>query len=463
MTAPAPRVRFGLSARLLWLTVFFVMVAEVLIWAPSVARFRQDWLQERITRAHLATIAYAALPDDAPLLMGIGQKLLEQTDLRGIALKRGGRSALMVTDDMPPAVDATFDLRRGMFFVWIGDAFATLAGDGRRILRVLGTPPHAPDVLIEIILDESALRRDMLAFSARILTLSIVISLITAGLVYVSLHRLLVRPMRHITQSMVAFRADPEGAAVAAPDLIARTDEIGIAERELATMQDELRAALAQKTRLATLGAAVAKVNHDLRNTLATAMLVSDRLADSGDPEVRKVAPRLYDAMQRAVSLCSRTLNFVSDTRPAPARETVPLRALLDGVAAELAPAADAARITVAADPAEVVAADREQLHRALINLVLNALQAGARVVSLDARIDDGRARIRVADDGAGLEPKAREKLFQPFVGSARRGGAGLGLPIAREIARDHGGDLALVETGPTGTIFEMTLPAAVG
>lgn len=472
MTAPAPGVRFGLSARLLWLTVFFVMVAEVLIWAPSVARFRQDWLQERITRAHLATIAYAALPDDAPLLMGIGQKLLEQTDLRGIVLKRGGRSALMVTDDMPPAVDATFDLRQEMFFGWVGEAFATLAGDGRRILRVLGTPPHAPDVRIEIILDESALRRDMLAFSARILTLSIVISLITAGLVYVSLHRLLVRPMRHITQSMVAFRADPEGAAVAAPDLIARTDEIGIAERELATMQDELRAALAQKTRLATLGAAVAKINHDLRNTLATAMLVSDRLADSGDPEVRKVAPRLYDAMQRAVSLCSRTLNFVSDTRPAPAREAVPLRALLDGVAAELAPAAEAARIegtaeaariTVAADPAEAVAADREQLHRALINLVLNALQAGARVVSLDARIDDGRARIRVADDGAGLEPKAREKLFQPFVGSARRGGAGLGLPIAREIARDHGGDLALVETGPAGTIFEMTLPAAVG
>ena len=456
---PPGGVRFGLSARLLWLTVFFVMVAEILIWAPSVARFRLSWLEERVTRAHLATIAYAALPDDAPLL-DIGVKLLQQTELRGIVLKRGGRSALMVTDDMPPVVSATVDLRQEMFFGWVGEAVATLSGDGRRILRVLGTPANAPDLTIEIILDEADLRRAMLAFSGRILTLSIVISLITAGLVYVSLHRLLVRPMRHITASMVAFRADPEGAPTAAPDLVARTDEIGIAERELAAMQSELRAALAQKTRLATLGAAVAKVNHDLRNTLATAMLVSDRLADSGDPEVRKVAPRLCDAMQRAVSLCSRTLNFVSDARPAPVCETVPLRALLDGVAAELLPAAEGAEIKVAADPALAIAADPEQLHRALVNLVLNAIQAGAKTVTLAARRDDGRARIAVQDDGAGMADRVREKLFQPFVGSGRRGGAGLGLPIAREIARDHGGDLALVETGPQGTIFEMTLPA---
>ncbi len=457
---PSPGVRFGLSARLLWLTVFFVMIAEILIWAPSVARFRLSWLEERVTRAHLATIAYAALPDDAPLL-GIGIKLLEQTELRGIVLKRGGRSALMVTDDMPPAVNATVDLRRPMFLGWIGETFATLAGDGRRVLRVLGTPPNAPDLMIEIILDEADLRRDMIAFSTRILTLSIVISLITAGLVYVSLHRLLVRPMRHITQSMVAFRADPEGVPPPPPELSARTDEIGIAERELAAMQSELRAALAQKTRLATLGAAVAKINHDLRNTLATAMLVSDRLADSGDPEVRKVAPRLYDAMQRAVSLCSRTLDFVSDTRPQPSREPVPARALCESVAAELLPAAGAARIEVAADPALMLAADREQLHRALVNLVLNAIQAGARTVTLAAAREGGLARIAVRDDGAGLEPRARAKLFQPFVGSGRKGGAGLGLPIAREIARDHGGELVLVETGPEGTIFEMTLPAA--
>jgi signal transduction histidine kinase len=239
-----------------------------------------------------------------------------------------------------------------------------------------------------------------------------------------------------------------------------RGDEIGIASRELAAMQADLRAALRQKTRLATLGAAVAKVNHDLRNTLATAMLASDRLADSDDPEVRKVAPRLYDAMQRAVSLCSRTLNFVSDVRPLLRPAAVPVRALVEDVAAELGKTAGGARIQADAEAGFAVVADRDQLRRALVNLILNALQAGARHVRVQAGAAGGQARIRIADDGQGFSSGAKERLFQPFVGSGRREGTGLGLPIARDIARAHGGDLALIETGASGTVFELTLPA---
>ncbi|MCC7015997.1 MAG: HAMP domain-containing histidine kinase [Rhodospirillales bacterium] len=459
--APAgirPRVHFGLSARLLWLTIVFVMVAEVLIWAPSISNYRKSWLEERITRAYLATIAYAALPDDAPL-RALGQELLANTGLHGIGLTRDGRRSLMVVDDMPPAVDVVVDLREGMFVRWIGEAFDALWGEGSRVLRVLGHPEGAPDALIEIVLDEGPLRAGMIAFSARILTLSIAISLFAAGLVYLSLQWLMVRPMRRITEDVVAFRVDPEGA-IPPPADMDRGDEIGIASREFAAMQADLRAALRQKTRLATLGAAVAKVNHDLRNTLATAMLASDRLADSDDPEVRKVAPRLYDAMQRAVSLCSRTLNFVSDVRPALQLEAVPIRALVEEVASELTGKFDSARIAAEAETGFAVAADREQLRRALANLILNALQAGARTVRIAAGAAQGWARIRIADDGGGFSPGAKERLFQPFVGSGRREGTGLGLPIARDIARAHGGDLALIETGPQGTVFDLTLPA---
>ena len=459
--APRPRVRFGLSARLLWLTVFFVMVAEVLIWAPSISNYRKTWLEERITRAYLATIAYAALPDDAPL-RALGLQLLAHTGLHGIGLTRGGQRSLMVVDDMPPKIDAAVDLREGMFVKWLGEAFEALWGDGKRVLRVLGHPEGTSDVLIEIVLDEGPLRAGMIAFSARILTLSIAISLFAAGLVYLSLQWLMVLPMRRITGSMVAFRADPEGA-IPPTEAMERGDEIGIASRALAAMQADLRAALRQKTRLATLGAAVAKVNHDLRNTLATAMLASDRLADSDDPEVRKVAPRLYDAMQRAVSLCSRTLNFVSDVRPALKLEAVPVRALVEDVAAEFAGAAGGARIDAEAEAGFAVVADREQLRRALANLILNALQAGARHVRVAAGAAQGWARIRITDDGQGFNPGAKERLFQPFVGSGRREGTGLGLPIARDIARAHGGDLALVSTGPGGTVFELTLPAPEG
>ncbi|OHC80335.1 MAG: hypothetical protein A3G73_01235 [Rhodospirillales bacterium RIFCSPLOWO2_12_FULL_67_15] len=476
-----------MSARLLWLTVFFVMVAEVLIWAPSISNYRKTWLEERITRAYLATIAYAALPDDAPL-RALGLQLLAHTGLHGIGLTRGGQRSLMVVDDMPPKIDAAVDLREGMFVKWLGEAFEALWGDGKRVLRVLGHPEGTSDVLIEIVLDEGPLRAGMIAFSARILTLSIAISLFAAGLVYLSLQWLMVLPMRRITGSMVAFRADPEGA-IPPTEAMERGDEIGIASRALAAMQADLRAALRQKTRLATLGAAVAKVNHDLRNTLATAMLASDRLADSDDPEVRKVAPRLYDAMQRAVSLCSRTLNFVSDVRPALKLEAVPVRALVEDVAAELEGTGGAgrqdnrpgeksaagsfglgasapgggARIVVEAESDFAVVADREQLRRALANLILNALQAGARHVRVAAGAAQGWARIRITDDGQGFNPGAKERLFQPFVGSGRREGTGLGLPIARDIARAHGGDLALVSTGPGGTVFELTLPAPEG
>lgn len=473
----APRVRFGLSVRLLGLTVVFVMVAEVLIWAPSISNFRKNWLEERITRAYLATIAYVALPDSAPL-RALGQQLLLNTGLHGIGLTRDGHRSLMVMDDMPPAIDIVVDLRERMFARWIGEALEALWGDGKRVLRVIGRPEGAPDALIEIVLDEGPLRAAMLAFSWRILTLSIAISLFAAVLVYLSLQWLLVRPMRRITEDMVAFRADPEGSLPRPAEserggesrrvlslalLSERGDEIGIAGRELAAMQTDLRAALLQKTRLATLGAAVAKVNHDLRNTLATAMLASDRLADSDDPEVRKIAPRLYDAMQRAVSLCSRTLNFVSDSRPAPRIEAVQVGALVEDVASELTGKFDRARVAAETAPGFAVAADREQLRRALANLVLNALQAGARRVRVSAAADQGRARIRIADDGPGFDPGARERLFQPFVGSGRREGTGLGLPIARDIARAHGGDLALVESGPQGTVFELTLPAPEG
>mgnify|MGYP001029464504 CR=1 FL=1 len=167
----------------------------------------------------------------------------------------------------------------------------------------------------------------------RILGLSIVISLITAGAVYFSLQWLLVRPMRRITGGMARFQEDPEDETrIIVP--AARADELGIAERQLAVMQRDVRAALVQKQRLATLGAAVAKINHDLRNSLATAMLVHDRLADIDDPEVQKVTPRLFAAIDAAVGLCRQTLNYVGDGVAPGERAPVELRELVADVEA---------------------------------------------------------------------------------------------------------------------------------
>ena len=132
------------------------------------------------------------------------------------------------------------------------------------VMRVVGPAPMGGEFL-EIVLDEAPLRKAMLNFSVNILLLSLLISGITAMLVFFTLHYLLVRPMRRITENMIAFRADPENPARVIGDS-GRRDEVGTTERELAAMQREIASMLHQKSRLAALGLAVSKINHDLRN-----------------------------------------------------------------------------------------------------------------------------------------------------------------------------------------------------
>jgi signal transduction histidine kinase len=279
-------------------------------------------------------------------------------------------------------------------------------------------------------------------------------------LVYWVLQWWMVRPMARLTDSMMRFSANPEdeGTTVVPSG---RSDEIGIAERELAAMQREVRGALRQKTRLAAVGSAVAKIHHDLRNMLATAVLASDRLAGIDDPEVQRLVPRLYEAIDRAVTLTSRTLDFLREEAP-PLRESVfGVRDLLADVERSIR-TPDGAPPLLAADGSALdseIAGDRDQLFRVFTNLALNAAQAGATTMHIDAERVDSRVVIDVRDDGTGIPAKVRERLFLPFAGSGRHHGAGLGLVIAREIVVAHGGVLSLVESGAGGTTFRVELP----
>jgi signal transduction histidine kinase len=455
----ARRIGSGLSARLLVLTAAFVMLAEVLIYVPSIARFRLAWLGERLEAANLAALALKATPDYM-VSEELSNELLAGAGVRGIVLKRPEARSLMLSEKMPPSIDATYDLREATPFSLIWNAFSTLR-HGERALRVLqgfsdGSPGH-----IEIVLDEAPLRRGMVKYSINILTLSLVISLITAGLVYLALHILIVRPMRDLTRSIAVFRAAPE-ADLSVLQPAARGDEIGEAERELAAMQEELRQALRQKTRLAALGAAVSKINHDLRNMLATAHLLSDRLAASGDPEVRKITPTLIATVDRAIELCGQTLEYGRTEEPAPRRSRFALADLVEDVALHIGLPPDgriAWRNLI--EPGVEAEADRDQLFRVLLNLGRNAVQALERggAVRVSAERGEGRIAIELADDGPGLSPRAREKLFQPFAGSVKSGGAGLGLAIAWELVRAHGGELSLLKSDAAGTVFRLELP----
>ena len=448
----------SLSARLLVLTMFFVMLGEVLIFVPSVARFRMTYFENHLAAGHIATLSLEASEARA-LDQALTDRLLAQVGAQGVALHRPNGMELRLERADPPRPAATIDLTHPNIWLAIRGSFRTLFGDGNRVLRVLGPSTADSAETVEVLLDEAPLRAEMWDFGVRILQLSVVLSLVAAALVYVSLQWLLVRPMRRITANMMNFREDPEDASrvIAAGG---RRDEIGVAERELAVLQRTVRQALAQRARLAALGTAVTKVNHDLRNILATARLVTDGLAGSAAPEVRRVAPRLFDAIDRAVALCTRTLDFSREGTPPLALRRFPLAPLIDEVAPDLGLSEEGMAIECAIPPDLMIEADRDQLYRVLLNLARNAFEAGARRLRFAALRENGVIAIDIGDDGPGLPPKAQDNLFRPFFGSARPGGSGLGLAIARELARAHGGELTLVSTTGSGTVFRLTLPA---
>jgi signal transduction histidine kinase len=458
--AALPNFGWGLSARLLALTVCFVMVSEVLIYVPSIARFRADWLEQRLATAYLAILALEATPDfmiDPELEI----KLLDNAGARLIALHSRDGKNLLMRGSTPSSIiiDREINLSDQMPPTLIKDAFETLWVGGNRLLRVRGQTPRAGDAWIDMVLDEAPLRQAMISYSWRILGLSIVISLVSASMIFGALQLMLIRPMRNLTQRMVDFRANPEDSS---PDETAarRRDEIGVAAREFNQLQKQIRKALKQRERLAALGTAVSKINHDLRGVLATAQLVADRLSHSDNPEVKKMAPALVRSLDRAIALCSDTLNFTREGPAKPEYSRFPLAEVHGEVGESLGKYLNGT-VSLQADFAQdfAVTADRGQLYRVIHNLAENALQMGAHNVAVRARRADGKIEIEVADDGPGLQPKAVQSLFVPFKGSTRSGGTGLGLAIARELMRVQGGDLKLANNEATGATFVLELP----
>ena len=435
------------------------MLAEILIYAPSVSNFRITWLHDRLASADLAILALEAAPE-GNLSADLKSELLSRVDAFAIVLTRPDRRLLLYIQP-PPPVEITVDLRDGTLLGEIGNAFATLARRGNGVMRVIGESQQSSSMIVEVVLNEAQLRAEMFAYSRNILLLSIVISLFTATLLYLALQWLLVRPMRRITEGITEFSRDPQNAATGVKPS-ARDDEIGVAQSVLVEMQKDLRASLKQQERLAALGSAVSKINHDLRGILSTAVLMSDRLSALDSPEVKRIAGPLIQSIDRAINLCTQTLNFVRDEGPELHRGRFRLTELIDEVAADLAVLNEGLALANHIPSEIVVEADRDQLYRVFANLTRNASQVGAHVVAIKLGADgaeDGYLVVDVADDGPGMAKTARDGLFKAFAGSARKGGTGLGLVIARDVMRAHGGDIALLSSDDSGTVFRLTLP----
>ena len=448
----------SLSARLLVLTVFFVMLAELFIYAPSIARFRAAYLTDRLAYAHTAALVLQAAPTHA-VDPELETRLLSHIPAHGVELMLGPRATLMLGESMPPRVDLTVEMGRTAFFPLIWDAVGTLVQNRNRVLHVTGPSPTDPDVTVDLTMDEWPMRRAMLHYSGRILTLSVFISVLTAMLVFLTLRWLMVRPMAQLTAAMIRFGDEPENQnAIVRPSR--RADEIGRAERELASMQHALRVTLGQRAHLAALGEAVAKINHDLRNILGSAQLVSDSLADSDDPRVRQTAPTLVRAIDRAVGLCARLVEFARAGAPDLVLRPVDLGALI----ADVAETAGSGIVRFdRAGQGLFVEADREQLFRVFANLIGNAVEAGADRIDIEAEQGAGRVAVTLSDNGPGLARVALDNLFRPFRGSTKPDGSGLGLALAREIMHAHGAGIELVSSDPTGTVFRLDLAEGEG
>lgn len=455
----------SLSGRLLMLTVLYVMVAEVLIFVPSVGHYHRELLDNHIASAELAILPFTE-PGGDQLSGEVRTHLLNRAGAMSVLLTSSDRRELYQISDIPPKIDTTIDLTATPVGSNMLSALDCLWHDGNRILHVIA-PTRIKDVeSIGIVLGEQDIRAALIAYAGRIVVTGFIVSLVTAALVFLSLYLVLVRPMRRVTEAMVAFRDNPENPAniISAS---ARQDEIGIAERELAAMQRDLYGFLQQKTRLAALGAAVARIQHDLRNILANAQLASDRLSASEDPVVQKLAPRLVASIDRAVSLATNTLRYGRAEERAPQRKLLPLAPL----AAEAAEAAVEACITpldiaLTLDVPESleIDADAEHLYRIVLNLARNAVEALAGrgtpgVIAVRAERKGQRVVIDIEDNGPGIPESVQGRLFQPFATAARAGGSGLGLAIARDLARAHGGDITLVSTSDSGTVFRIEVP----
>lgn len=456
--------KLGLSSRLFFLTILFILLAEALIFLPSLANFRLAWLNERVEMAQTSVITLEAMMEPQ-VSDELSRNLLEQSNI--VAVVSGSQSGreLILSPAMEISGDVEMvDLRRSPMLPDIFGTLQTVFDPDIRFFRVLEDPRFDGD-FVEVIVEAAPLRAAMFDYAKRIIGLSLFISTFVGFLIYLSLLLIVVRPIRRITKSIERFRNDPrdwKSRILPTP----RRDEIGRAQNALSDMEGAVKSAMRERERLAGLGEAMAKINHDLRNSLTAAQIVSDGLTLSTDPRVQRTAPRLERAIERAITLAENTLQYGRAEPPQPKLERHALRQIIEEAAYEaLAEHADLMWINDVEDGVELEI-DLDHLHRIIVNLIRNAAQAIAADkarkttgrISIRSRAEMSRTHIEVIDDGPGIPAKIQESLFRPFSASGSRNGSGLGLAIARELATGMGGELKLVRTNAEGTVFELIL-----
>lgn len=460
----------GLQTKLIILTIAFVMIAEVLAFVPSVANTRLRWIEDRLNTAAAASVVV-----DGQQAMILPQEVqtdaLMATGTKAIILRKEGVSRVIASVDMPPEIHRHYHIDETGPVQAMVDAFDTLIFGGNRTIRVFGKVADDENIQIELVMEDKQLRLAMLIYSRNVLIISLIIAFITSGLLFFALNRLMIGPIRRITRSMQQFSQEPQDATrIIKPRN--GDDELWLAEQHLSLMQTQLHGTLKQQKRLAELGLAVSKINHDMRNILTSAQLLSDRMANINDPLFKRLAPKLLQTIDRAVGYSSTVLSYGKASEREPKRQLLRLHVLVDDVYETLTPQIEQSEVEFHNQvPKDLeIEADHEQLVRVLTNISRNAIEALSSLDKSDVAVvkrltistglhTENVLSIFVEDTGPGMPEKARENLFKPFRGSTRAGGTGLGLAIAKELVEAHGGSIQLIDKQSTGTRFDIRLP----
>ena len=476
-TAPVAARRIhgvGLAGRVLVVTLGFVLLAMGLFYATRLTAFRETWLRNKLAAAATAFEAFDGgganeLPPvlSRRILASVGVKAIEVSTPSGRRVLAGGGA--------PVAAVETVDLDEESFLQGVQAAFGALFAEPGTIIDVSGdaAPDHGR---IAVTLDETPLQAALWRVSRTFLNIALLIAAVLTCVLWAVLWHMVLRPVRRLTTNIIAFGGRPQDMTrVIAPS--GRHDEIGRAETALAAMQVALAHELAQGKRLAELGMAVARINHDLRNILTAAQLISDRLAAIPDPLAQRLGPRLVATLDRAIHFCQATLTYGAGREQAPDRRLFDLSELV-GQVVESAHAEHSEAIDYHVDvpPRFEVYADPDQMLRVFENLSRNAAQAllakGAaggrpKAIRFAAIRTNGDAIIEVSDTGPGFAADQRERIFEPFHKSTNDAGAGLGLSIAADLVARNGGAIELAPAKADdffcGARFLITLPAGAG
>ena len=447
-----PRNRgLGLAGRVLIITIGFVFIAMALFYVTRLASFRETWLHNKLAAAETAVQAFdAAGPSEVP--PELARKLLASVGVKSISSSTPSGERVLSVPGEPLAEARPVNLDSETFLDSVGAAFQTLLAKPGTLIRVTDGS-SLDEAGIAVTLDEAQLIAALWRVSHTFLNIALMIAAVVTCVLWTALWHMVLRPVRRLTSNIIAFGEHPQDVLrMIAPS--GRQDEIGRAETALAAMQGSLAHELAQRKRLAELGMAVARINHDLRNMLTAAQLISDRLAAIPDPLAQRLAPRLVATLDRAIQFCQATLTYGAAREQPPNRRRFDLSELVRQVTESArAENDDAIEYQIDIPPRFEVYADPDQILRVIENLSRNAAQAltatGARddrpkAIRFASIRTEGVALIEISDTGPGFPVDQSERIFEPFHKSTSEIGAGLGLAIAADLVSRNGGAITL-------------------